>query len=152
MLDPQRRLTRDELLAAWQAGWGELLAQVETWPEARATRYARSQGFARIEDLLAHVNAWWSELLREIPGALRGEPPMRVADVDAFNAAAVARVQDWARARMLREARVRYREVVDLLASLTEADLLNEEAYSWALGECVTHWDMHRPQRREEAG
>jgi hypothetical protein len=152
MIDPQRRLTREELLQALQTGWGELLAHLEGWPETMSTAYARSQGFARVEDVLAHVHAWWGELLREIPAALRGEPPIRVGDVDAFNASAVERAQSWTCAHMLREATARYHAVVDLLASLSDADLWNEEVYSWAMGECVTHWDMHRPQRREEAG
>lgn len=152
MADPQRRLTRDELLSAWRSGWGELLTQIAGWSEVRAAAYARAQGFARSEDVLAHAHAWWGELLREIPAALRGEPPTRVADVDAFNGAAVARAHSWTSAHMLQETTARYREVADLLANLTDADLMNEEVYGWALGECVTHWDMHRPQRREEVG
>jgi hypothetical protein len=46
----------------------------------------------------------------------------------------------------------RYHAVVDLIAGLSETDLLNEEVYSWKMGESVTHRDMHRPQRREDAG
>jgi hypothetical protein len=75
-----------------------------------------------------------------------------VADVDAFNALAVQRARVWKSARIRRETAARYHAVVDLLANLCEDDLHNEEVYSWALGESVTHWDMHRPLRRDEAG
>jgi hypothetical protein len=152
MIDSQRRLTRDELVAALRSGWGDFLARLETWPEARAAAYARAQGFERVEDLLAHVYAWWGELLREIPAALRGELPARVEDVDAFNAAAVERARAWEPARVRREAAARYHAVVELIAGLCEDDLHNDQVYSWSMGESVTHWDMHRPQRREEAG
>lgn len=149
MIDPQRRLTRDELVDSLRSGWGDLLQQIESWPEARAAAYARAQGFQRVEDMLAHVSAWWGELLREIPAALHGEPPTRVADVDAFNSAAVARARAWEPARVRREAVLRYDAVEKLIAGLCEADLANEEVYSWAMGESVTHWDMHRPLHRE---
>ena len=152
MIDPQRRLTRDELVTALRSGWGDFLTRLETWPEARAAAYARAQGFECVDDLLAHVYAWWGELLREIPAALRGEPATRVGDVDAFNAAAVEHARAWEPARMQREVATRYHAVVDLIAGLCEDDLNNEQVYSWAMGESVTHWDMHRPQRREEAG
>lgn len=152
MIDPQHRLSRDELVASLESGWGAFLERLEGWPEARAAAYARAQGFERVEDLLAHVHAWWGELLREVPAALGGEPPTRVEDVDAFNAAAVQRARAWEPARVRREARGRYHAVVDLLSGLSDADLENEEVYGWAMGESVTHWDMHRPQRLQEAG
>jgi hypothetical protein len=144
-------MNRDELVEALRSGWGALLARLDTLPEARAAAYAHTQGFERMEDVLAHVYAWWGELLREIPAALRGEAPTHVGDVDAFNAAAVEHARSWEPARMRREMRARYADVLALIEGLSDDDLLNEEVYSWAVGETVTHWDMHRPQRREDA-
>ena len=64
-------------------------------------RFAQQQGYARPQDLLAHLGAWMEETLRVMPYLRRDEkPPRDYRSDDEFNARAVQRFADRSRAEV----------------------------------------------------
>jgi hypothetical protein len=82
-------------------------------------------------DLIAHIAAWLDEANDRIPRLLAGAPS-RPYDVNAFNAAAVARAQDWTAEQTLaafRRAADRFEAIVGESDTADIAD--SEDALTW---------------------
>src|SRR5512136_2943727 len=99
MSDQAKRWTRDELLVALDDIWARYPSRLSELPEDEQLRFVQQQGYARPQDLLAHLGAWMEESLRVMPYLRRDEkPPRDYRDDDEFNARAVQRFagQSWA--------------------------------------------------------
>jgi hypothetical protein len=82
-------------------------------------------------DLIAHIAAWLEEANDRIPRLMAGAPP-RTYDVDAFNAAAIARARDWTAEQALaafRRATDRFEAIVGESDAADIAD--SEDALGW---------------------
>lgn len=84
-------LTRNELLAALNDGWGTYIARYRALPPGEQQQWLAAQGYVRFSDLLAHVVAWWVDG-QQVIAHVAADPgyPLRDYDVDVFNAEAVA--------------------------------------------------------------
>jgi hypothetical protein len=106
--------------------------------------FAQQQGYARPQDLLAHLGAWMEETLRVMPYLRRDEKPPRSYKNDAdFNARAVQRFADQSRIDVeawYEQQRVALRH---LIARLSDEDLNQRRVYRWLVGTVVGHYDDH---------
>ncbi len=145
MADSQKRLTREELLSALEAGWGRFLSSLAKWSEDKQTIYAVQQGYPRVQDLIAHVCAWSEETLRVVPLLHSRQLAEQEYDIDMFNARAVTRYQPWTRARI----EARFEELrlalAELIRTLPASALDDESVYAWLFETAVEHYREHRP-------
>ncbi len=84
-------LTRTELMAALNDGWGAYVARYRMLSPAEQQQWLAAQGYPRFSDLLAHIVAWWVDG-QQVIAHVAADPayPLRDYDVDSFNAGAVA--------------------------------------------------------------
>src|ERR1700730_10772564 len=90
--------SRQELVAALERGWKQYLPQLNALSEDEQTRYAQQQGYARVQDVLAHIFSWWERSMQRAQIVLSGQPLPLGAEIDEFNAEVVARYQEWTHA------------------------------------------------------
>ena len=145
MTETHTRLTLAEIQQIHQRHGSGYLASIAQLPAEEQARWAQAQGYARVQDLLAHLLAWYDETTRLVPGMLRGErKPFGYESVDAFNAAAIARYRDCTRAQVEAEY-VRARDDFDaMLAGLSPDAVDNDRAYRWLYATAVEHYEEHR--------
>jgi hypothetical protein len=143
--ESQTRLTLAEIQETHRRHGGGYLAGIARLPAEEQVRWAQAQGYTRVQDLLAHLLAWYDETTRLVPGMLGGErKPFGYESVDAFNAVAIARYRDLTRAQVEAEY-VRARDAFDaMLAGLSPDAVDNDRAYRWLYATAVEHYEEHR--------
>ena len=139
------KVTTPQLLDALQAGWGQYVAGFERLSPAEQAAFLQQQGYPRFHDLLAHVCAWWEEALEVVTASLEArELPKRRYDVDAFNAAAVAKYQKWKESDLLAHYENLREALLDLTTVLPEEALKNRRIAGWLHASVVEHFHEHR--------
>lgn len=82
--------------------WGTYIERFNRLPELDGSQRVRGQGFERFRDMLAHILAWWEDVMPVILAiAENREFEKKKYDFDAFNAEAVAKYKDWDKAEFL---------------------------------------------------
>ncbi len=145
MPEPQKHWTREDLLFALERGWGQFLASLAKWPDDKQTVFALQQGYPRVQDLLAHVCAWWEETLRVVPLISVEQLAQQQYDVDMFNARAVTRYQPWSRVRIEVHFEQLRLALADLIRTLPASALENDRICAWLFRAVVEHYREHRP-------
>jgi hypothetical protein len=139
-----KQWTRDELLIELDYRWQQYPAHLRQWPEDEQAHFAQQQGYARPQDLLAHLGAWMEESLRVIPFFQRDQrPPRDYKNDDEFNARAVVRCQAWSRAQVedwFEQQRLALKNTID---QLPPDDFDNKRIYRWLVGTIIGHYDEH---------
>jgi hypothetical protein len=143
MSQDEPHLSREELLAALVEGWDRFLPTLREWTPKEQERLAQVQGYARLQDLLAHVCGWHAETLQVVPALLNGTPPVRY-DIDAFNAGSVARYAAHTRAEMEIEFAELSTALGTLIANLPDAAFENKQVYFWLWINAVDHYHDHQ--------
>lgn len=76
--------------------WATYIERFNRLPELDGTQRVRRQGYDRFRDMLAHILAWWEDVMPAILAiAENREFERKKYDYDAFNAEAVAKYKDW---------------------------------------------------------
>jgi len=148
MTEPVKSRTRRELLELLDSTWVHYPGRLQQLPGAEQVRFAQEQGYARPQDLLAHLvahlGAWMEETLRVMPYLRRDEkPPRDYRDDDEFNARAVQRFaeQSWATVEAWYEQqRLALKHLVE---QLSDDDFAQRRVYRWLVGTIVEHYDEH---------
>ena len=139
-----KRMTRNALLEWLETTWAQYPQRLRELPEEDQVRFAQEQGYARPQDLLAHLGAWMEESLRVMPYLRQDEKPPRIYRNDAaFNAHAVQRVADRSRAEVeawYEEQRLALKQVVE---QLSDEDFRRPRVYRWLNGTIVGHYAEH---------
>ena len=139
-----KRLTRHDLLEWLDTPWAQYPQRLRELSDAEQVRFAQQQGYARPQDLLAHLGAWMEETLRVMPYLRRDEKPSRTYRNDAeFNAHAVERFTDRSRAEVeawYEEQRLALKHLVE---QLSDEDFSQSRVYRWLNGTIVGHYDEH---------
>ncbi len=150
MSAPEHRYSRRDFLAALEQGWKHYLPRLRALPEGAQAQYAQTQGFARIEDVLAHIFAWWERSLErarrllEHPAVIPPEVHALFAQtIDEFNAASVARYQSWDRAAIEERFTATLKTLEDFLRQVPENELENEHLHRWMRAETIEHYHEH---------
>jgi hypothetical protein len=111
-------------------------------PVEKQTAFLKRQGFERFRDLVAHVLAWWEEGMRVIETASDADP-CAVPDVDAFNAAAVARFGDLPEAEVLSKFETTRLTLMNLVDSLPDEVLSKANVQEWLRADVMRHYFEH---------
>lgn len=76
--------------------WATYIERFKRLPELDGMQCVRKQGFNQFRDMLAHILAWWEDVMPVILAiAENREFEKKKYDFDAFNAEAVAKYKDW---------------------------------------------------------
>ncbi len=147
---PERHYRRQEFLAALEQGWKHYLPRLRALPEEAQARYAQAQGFARVEDVLAHIFAWWdrslqrSRALLEHPAVIPPEVHALFAQsIDEFNAESLARYQSWDRAAIEAQFTATLQTLEGFLKEVPENELEDERLQRWMRAETFEHYNEH---------
>ncbi len=111
--------------------------------EEEQTRYAHEQGFARVQDVLVHIFAWWERFMQWTPTLLSGHPAPPV-NVDELNAEAVAHYQQWTRAAVEEKFTATLTAFERFLLDLPETALEHERLYLRLRIGTIYHYESHR--------
>lgn len=136
--DAPRFLVTDML----EREWAGAVARFQALPEDQQAAFLQKQGFARFRDLIAHVLAWWDEGIRlfEAGGnSAVGDIP----DVDAFNAAAVAKYDTWDEPALFAEYEVMRQTLINLADSLPDEVYQKPNVQDWLRSDVLQHYYDH---------
>jgi hypothetical protein len=137
-------LTRGQLLHAIQEDWGKYLARYQALSTEEQQAFLQRQGFDHLQDLLAHVVAWWEECFEVVTPILDGlERPRRKYDIDQFNAEAVARYRDWTLDDLLIHFENLRQILLDLASELPDEALVDRRVAVWLYACVVEHARAH---------
>ncbi len=136
-------LTKMLLLQALDE-WGRYPAAFDQLPPTRQTAFLKQQGFGSMQDLLAHVASWWEEgegIIRET--LEHGEGPARKYDLDAFNAASLARVRDMPAAEFFARYESERQQLIGLVSALTPEQMKIRRVSGWLDADILEHLKEH---------
>ena len=139
-----KRLTRHDLLEWLNTTWAQYPQRLRELPDDAQVRFAQQQGYARPQDLLAHLGAWMEETSRVMPYLRRDEKPPRTYRNDAeFNAHAVQRFADRSRAEVETWYEAQRSALKQLVEQLSDEDFSQPRVYRWLNGTIVGHYEEH---------
>lgn len=102
--------------------WATYIERFNRLPELEGMRRARAQGYDRFRDMLAHILAWWEDVMPAILAiAENREFEKKKYDYDAFNVEAVAKYKDWDEAEFLAHFEKSRQKAAADLRSMNEA-------------------------------
>lgn len=144
MVENVPRMSREQLLAALDAGWGQFLPAMDRLTDEEKTIYSLLQGYARLQDFLAHICAWWEETVLAVPVIMNGHLHA-VQDIDAFNAGAVLRYREWIPSDVEMQFENLLSGIRKLIAEIPDEAIQDPDIYSWLYSAAVEHYDEHLP-------
>jgi hypothetical protein len=103
------------------------------------------EGNWSIKDMLAHISEWEQMMIKWTQELLRGETPDRPppgsdwADLDTFNESLFQKNKDRSLEDVLAMFFDSYPETYQIIANLSEEDLLNPDQFAWRAGDPLWH-------------
>ena len=102
--------------------WAGYVERFNRLPELDGSKRVRNQGYERFRDMLAHILAWWEDVMPVVLAiAENREFEKKKYDFDAFNAEAVAKYKDWDEAEFLAHFEKTRQKAATDLRSMNEA-------------------------------
>lgn len=102
--------------------WATYIERFNRLPELDGSQRVRRQGFERFRDMLAHILAWWEDVMPAILAIAENRDfEKKKYDYDAFNAEAVAKYKDWNKAEFLAHFEKTRQKAAADLRSMNEA-------------------------------
>jgi hypothetical protein len=139
-----KRLTRAELTEVLDTVWLNYPQRLRRLSKVEQVRFAQQQGYARPQDLLAHLGAWMEETLRVMPYLRRDEKAPRTYRSDAeFNTRAVERFATRSRTEVEAWYEEQRTALKRLIGQLTDDDFHIPRVYRWLNGTIVGHYAEH---------
>ena len=138
-------VTRQELIQCLTTDWPAYCARFEALSPVEQEQFLACQGYPSFRSLLAHLVGWWRVGI-EVIHHHQADPAYvhPQMDVDAFNNAIIARVQAQSDAEIFADFEVTRRQMLDLVTSLSDADLANPKINLQLLIEVVEHLEEHQ--------
>jgi hypothetical protein len=143
MSSDNQQFSRQYLLADLEKGWKHYLSRLQELSEEEQARYAREQGFSRIQDVLVHIFAWWEHSMQRSLMILDGRS-LLYTDVDAFNAEMVEHYQQWTRQTVEEKFATTLTTLERFLIDLPETALEHERIQLWLRIDAHDHYEDHR--------
>lgn len=138
-------ITKQRTLEYLEMEWGSYVERFNRLPRDEQDRRLDLTGFTSLQDLLAHVLAWWQEGLRIITAIAAGRAfERRKYDFDAFNAEAIARYRTWEQADFLAHFAAAHQKMAADLQSMDETVFENRRVRAWLDGAVIRHAREHR--------
>jgi hypothetical protein len=124
--------------------WGTYVERFNRLPKEEQAHRMNKMGYARFQDMLAHILAWWDEGMGIIKAiAEEREFERKKYDYDAFNAEAVAKYQDWEEAAFLKRFEETRQQAAADFESMKEAVFDNRRVKAWVNGIFIHHAREH---------
>lgn len=138
-------VSRDELNRCLAEDWGQYISRFEQLSESEQLEFLIRQGYPSLKSLLAHLAAWWRVGIGVVQHHLSDpnyiHPQM---DVDAFNNAVIARMEGVSLQDVLNDFESARRQMLDLVAILSDTDLTDPKINLQLLIEVVEHLEEHQ--------
>jgi hypothetical protein len=145
-----KQWTRAELIESLDTTWQAYPVRLAQLSDDEQTRFTQQQGYARSQDLLAHLGAWMEETLRVMPYLQRDErPPRDYTGDDDFNARAVQRFADRPDAEVETWYEQQRAALKQLVSHLPDETFETKRVYRWLVGTIIEHYDEHPLPERE---
>lgn len=146
-----QRLTRHDLLEWLDTTWAQYPQRLRELPDDDQMRFAQQQGYARPQDLLAHLGAWMEETARVMPYLRQDEKPPRTYRNDAeFNTRAVQRFADCSRGEVEAWYEEQRLALKHLIEQPSDEDFSMPRVYRWLKGTIISHYAEHPLPKKEE--
>jgi hypothetical protein len=137
-------VTRHEVLDILENHWPQYHSRLREMTDDDLLDWADAQGYDRPQDVLAHINAWFEEMLRILPVVLRGEKYQRDwATIDEFNARAVKHARDQSLDYALSEGDRLRSALFEAISALNDETVANNYLNRWLYGTIVEHIHEH---------
>jgi hypothetical protein len=138
------QITREQFINLLKTGWGSYLKQFQSLSVEEQNAFLVRQGYAGLAELLAHVVAWWQDGSGKI-AEMRADPAVKNPDydVDSFNAQALRRFAGTSGAQMEELYETQRLAMLDLVESLSPAELADERINTRLYYEIVAHLQEH---------
>ena len=135
--------TRELFLQALDE-WGRYAEVFRSLPAEEQADFLRTQGYASVRDLLAHVAVWWEEGRGIIAETIkRGEGAARKYDFDEFNAASLRRFKDTPEQEFMAWYEAERERMTAVVKDLSEAQLQIRRVRNWLNGIILQHLKEH---------
>ena len=124
--------------------WGSYPAGFrELSPQAQA-EFLKEQGYASLRELLTHVAAWWEEGRAIIADVIKnGDKGPRKYDLDAFNAASLARFKSMPEVEFPGWYEAERQRMIGVISNLTAEQLTIRRVKNWANAVVLLHLKEH---------
>ncbi|MBI2332560.1 MAG: hypothetical protein HYU84_10450, partial [Chloroflexi bacterium] len=124
--------------------WAAYIERFNRLPEMDGTKRVRRQGYDRFRDMLAHILAWWEDVMPAILAiAEKRDFERKKYDFDMFNAEAVAKYKDWDEAEFLTHFEKSRQKAVADLRSMNEAAFEDRRIQGRIDGIFISHAREH---------
>jgi hypothetical protein len=137
---------RSRTLHLLENEWATYGMRFRQLPPAAQASFLAGQGYARLGDLLAHVDAWWREGIQTVEALLRDPAfPDKAYDVDAFNAQAVEAARTRTEEQVEHAFEETRREFLEMVLRLPPEACAAEKSIDKHLTmEVIGHYKEHR--------
>jgi hypothetical protein len=136
-------LTKSILLNALD-DWGEYASRFNRLAPDEKEAFLKSQGYASLKDLLAHISVWWEEAEAIIRATIeKRERPRRDYDFDSFNAESVSRFKHTSEAEFMDWYEAMRQRMIALVSGLTDEQIKIRRVSTWLNGTVLSHIKEH---------
>jgi hypothetical protein len=140
-------LSKQTVEANLELEWKDFLRVVVELPAGERAAYLLAQGYPTLSSELAHIIAWWLEADHNIRMLMKDATfRLPAMDVEKFNAEVIRLNKDKPEQEVIQEfERVRI-QLLELVASLSDAQAQHEEIQKELYWDIVNHYREHRPE------
>lgn len=138
-------ITRDSVLDCLTKNWGEYVSRINGLDDKKRSLLLKQQGYARLQDLLAHITAWWQDGMQKIAAFQQDvdyQPP--AVNVDEYNTRVVESVKDRSEASVIDSFETVRLQFIELVESLTDQDIQNPRINRQLEMEITGHYQEHQ--------
>ncbi len=137
-------LTKSTLLTALNE-WGEYVPRFNRLTPDEKADFLKTQGYASLKDLLAHISVWWEEAEGIVRDTLenREHPRRAYRNFDTFNAESVARFKNTPEAEFMDWYESMRQKMITQVSSLTDEQMKNRRISTWLNGTVLSHIKEH---------
>jgi len=159
MSDPT---TKTQILELIETEHEALLTMLSPLSESQMIQPGAEEKLS-VKDILAHITDWEQRMVQWIEESLQGKTPQRPApgmtwdDLDRLNEQTYLANKDKSLGEVQADFVASYRQSLDTVAALSEADLFDPHRFAWREGDALWHmvevntW-VHYREHRESIG
>jgi hypothetical protein len=124
--------------------WGTYVERFQRLPKEEQKKRVNQMGFESLQDMLAHILAWWEEGMGVILSIAEDHPYERKKyDFDLFNAEAIAKYKPWDEAEFMAHFEKARQKMGADLKSLNETTVENRRVRGWLRAVVLHHAREH---------
>jgi hypothetical protein len=136
-------LTKSQILTALDE-WGEYVPRFEALSAGARADFLKTQGYASLHDLLAHIVGWWEEAEAIVNATIEErDRPRRDYEFDTFNAESVAHFKDTSESQLLAHFDGMRQKLTAQVKGLTDEQFKIRRVSVWLNGVILAHIKEH---------